>query len=227
MRTPQARTGFLAGMQFDIQVETAPDIIFQSSLAQGVQLEANLRLRGTATNPALLGRVVILQGEIQFFGTKYTIDQGSVNFYNPVRIEPVLNIDLQTRARGIDVILTVSGTLNKLTITPRSDPPLQFSEIVALLTTGSTPSVNPTTVQTRESTIYQSWQQMGASALLGQALANPVSGRLQRFFGVTRLKIDPLISGVENNPQARLTIEQQITPAVPFTYIPDVTRTNP
>lgn len=227
VRTPPARTGFLAGMQLDIQVETAPDIIFQSSLAQGVQLQANLRLRGTATNPALLGRIVILQGELLFFGTKYTIDQGSVNFYNPVRIEPVLNIDLQTRVRGIDVILTVSGTLNKLTITPRSDPPLQFSEIVALLTTGSAPGANPATLQMRESTIYQSWQQMGASALLGQALANPVSGRLQRFFGVTRLKIDPLISGVENNPQARLTIEQQITPQVTFTYITDVTRTNP
>ena len=43
---------------------------------------------------------------------------------------------------------------------------------------------------------------MGASALLGQAIASPVTGRLQRFFGVSRLRIDPTLPGVENNPQA-------------------------
>ena len=68
---------------------------------------------------------------------------------------------------------------------------------------------------------------MGASALLGQAIANPVAGRLQRFFGVTRLKIDPSLTGVENNPQARLTLEQQITPNITFTYITNITNSNP
>jgi translocation and assembly module TamB len=32
---------------------------------------------------------------------------------------------------------------------------------------------------------------------------------------------------VENNPQARLTLEQQITPALTFTYIQNVTTSNP
>ena len=68
---------------------------------------------------------------------------------------------------------------------------------------------------------------MGASALLGSAIASPVAGRLQRFFGVSKLRIDPTISGVENNAQARLTLEQQITPSVTFTYITNVTSSNP
>jgi translocation and assembly module TamB len=45
---------------------------------------------------------------------------------------------------------------------------------------------------------------------------------LQRFFGVSSLKIDPTISGVTNNPQAKVTLEQQITPDLTFTYITDV-----
>jgi len=67
---------------------------------------------------------------------------------------------------------------------------------------------------------------MGASALVGQALANPVAGRLQRFFGVSRIKIDPQLTGVVS-PQARLTLEQQITPDITFTYITNITRSNP
>jgi translocation and assembly module TamB len=63
---------------------------------------------------------------------------------------------------------------------------------------------------------------------LGQAIASPVAGRLQRFFGVSSLRIDPTISGgVENNPQARLTLEQQVTRDITFTYITNVTTSNP
>ena len=140
----------------------------------------------------------------------------------------MLNIDLETKARGIDVTLTVSGPLNKLNLTPRSDPPLQFNEIVALLATGRTPTSDPTLLA-QQSAAPQSWQQMGASALLGQAIASPVAGRLQRFFGVSQLRIDPTspAPACENNPQARLTLEQQVTPAITFTYITNVTQSNP
>jgi translocation and assembly module TamB len=225
VRTPSSRTGLLAGINFDIQMDTSPNVQVQASLAQQIQAEASLRLRGTITNPALLGRVNITQGEMTFFGNKYTINQGSISFFNPIKVEPILNVDLQTRARGIDVTLTISGPMNKLNVSYRSDPPMQFSDIVALLATGRTPS-SDLSLAARQSGAAQSWQQMGASALVGQAIANPVAGRLQRFFGVSRIKIDPQLSGVEN-PQARLTLEQQISPDVTFTYITNVTRSNP
>jgi len=226
VETPAARSGLVGGMNFDIQINTAPDIQFQSSLTQDVQMEANLRLRGTISNPAVLGRISITQGQLIFFGTKYTINQGTVQFFNPVRIDPILDIDLETKANGIDVTLNVSGPFNKPILTPRSDPPLQFNEIVALLATGRSPTSDPTRLQ-QESTAPQSWQQMGASALLGQALASPVAGRLQRFFGVSQLRIDPTLPGVESNPQARLTLQQQVTSDITFTYITDVTSSNP
>jgi translocation and assembly module TamB len=225
VRTPATRTGFLGGMNFDIQIDTSPDVLVQSALAQQIQAEASLRLRGTLSNPVLLGRINITQGETTFFGNKYIINQGSISFYNPVKLEPILNIDLQTRARGIDVTLTISGPMNKLNVTYRSDPPLQFSDIVALLATGRTPA-SDMSLTARESADAQSWQQLGASALVGQAIANPVAGRLQRFFGVSRIKIDPQLTGIEN-PQARLTLEQQVTPDITFTYITNVTRSNP
>jgi translocation and assembly module TamB len=225
VKTPPARTGLLGGMNFDVQVETAPDIQFQSALTQDLQVEANLRLRGNPTNPGIVGRINITQGQLVFFGTRYNINQGSVAFYNPLKIEPILDIDLETRARGIDVTLTVAGPLNKLTFTPRSDPPLQFNEIVALLATGRAPSTSATALA-QQNTSAQAWQQMGASALLGQAIASPVAGRLQRFFGVSKLRIDPSLPGVENSAAARLTVEQQVTRDITVTYITNVASVN-
>ena len=174
VRVPEARTGLAANMNLDIQIETAPDVSFETSMAQSVQADASLRLRGTATSRALLGRINITQGEIVFFGNKYMINQGSVSFLNPAKIDPILNISLETKARGVNVALTISGPMNKLGVSYRSDPPLQFGDILALLATGRAPS--NATLESSVTGRSQSFQQVGASALLEQALANPSAG---------------------------------------------------
>lgn len=222
--TPAGTAGFSRNLQLDVQIQTAPDITFQSNYTQSIEADANLRLRGSVANPVLLGRINITQGELTFFGNKYTINQGSVSFFNPVKLEPILNIDLETVARGVDVTITVSGPISKLNVSYRSDPPLQFGDIVGLLATGRTP--NDPTLAVRDTGQSQSLQEMGASALLGQAIANPVGGRLQRFFGVARIKIDPQLTGVTGSPEARLTMEQQVTPDLLFTYVSDVSNTS-
>ncbi len=226
VHTPAARSGLLGGLTYDIQISTAPDVLVQSALTQDVEVEANLRVRGTYTSPAVLGRVNITHGQVVFFGTRYNISQGSISFFNPINIEPVLNVDLETKARGIQVTLNVSGPLSKLNLTPSSDPPLQFNEIVALLATGRTPT-DEASLSSSENTAAPAWQQSAGSALLGEAISSPVTGRLQRFFGVSRLRIDPTLPGTEFNPQARLTMEQQVSPDITFTYITDVTSSNP
>lgn len=229
--TDAAPTGLLAGMQLDVKLQTSPDITFQTGLVQDLETEANLRLRGTLAAPALLGRVLISQGSLTFFGNKYTINEGVISFFNPVKIDPIINIDLETKVRGVDVTITIAGPANKRNVTFSSDPPLQYADIIGLLATGKTPS-DPT-IAARQTDTQQSWEQMGANALVGQAIANPVAGRLQRFFGVSRLKIDPLLPGLGGggssasggSPGARLSIEQQITPNVVFDYVVNTTST--
>jgi translocation and assembly module TamB len=224
---PQAQTGMLANMQLDIRIDTAPNLQVRTSLAQNLQADGHLRLRGTPSRPGMLGRLDVTQGKIIFFGTNYNIDQGTVAFYNPQQIDPVLNIDLTTNTHGVDVALNVTGPMDKLKLTYRSDPPLQFSDIVALLATGKVPTTDPILAANQPPAPQQNMEQVGASALLGQAVGNPVSGRLQRLFGVSKFKIDPQITGVQNTPQARMTLEQQITRDLTFTYITDVASSNP
>src|SRR5581483_154629 len=72
----------------------------------------------------------------------------------------------------------------------------------------------------------QSATQMGESALLGQAVANPLASRVQRVFGVSQFKIDPSFSGSNGQPSARVTLQQKIASNITFTYITDVTQTN-
>ncbi len=218
MVTPATQNELLRGMQFDVKVETSPNARFDTMLTRDIRAEADMRLRGTPYKPVLLGRVSISQGEINFLGNRYTITRGEISFLNPVRLEPVLNLDLAVRVRGIDVSMNFTGPLDRPNVTYRSDPPLQVQEIIALLAVGRAPTSDPALLA-RQSERDQSWQQIGASTLVGQALAAPVAGRLQRFFGVSRIKIDPQLTGLGNYPGAQLTLEQQVSQNITFTYV--------
>ncbi len=216
---PSSENELLRGMQFDVRVVSAPNARFETSLTRDIQAEADLRLRGTPYKPILLGRMVVNHGEVEFFGTRYTITRGEVSFLNPARLEPVVNWDLDTRVRGIDVTMNFSGPLDqRLRATYRSDPPLQPAEIVALLAVGETPSSDNSQLGLQSEQLLNS-PQLGASSLLGQALAQPVTGRLQRLFGVSRIQINPRVTGLGNNPEAQLTLEQQISRDITFTYV--------
>jgi translocation and assembly module TamB len=219
-------TGLVAGMRFDVKIQTSPDTQFRTTLTENLQADANLTLRGSPDHPGMIGRVTVTQGDVVFAGTKYTIDQGTVTFYDPQKIEPVLNVDLETTVQGVDVALSVSGPVDRMKLSYRSDPPLQFTEIVSLLGSGKPPTSDPVLAARTPVPPQQNIGQAGASTLLGAAVANPVSGRLQRLFGVSKLKIDPQITGSSITPQATLTLQQQISRDLTFTYIQDVTQSN-
>jgi translocation and assembly module TamB len=214
-------------MRFDVRIMTAPDTQFQTTLTQNLQADAKLTLLGTPDNPGMIGRVAITGGNVVFFGSKYTIDQGTISFSDPSNINPILNIALETTVQGIDVTLSVSGPMARINLSYRSDPPLQFQQIVSLLASGTTPDTDPVLAAHSPVAPQQSTQQSGASALLGQAVANPFSGRLQRLFGVSQVSISPQIVGTANTAQATMTLQQQVTRDITFTYIEDVTDSNP
>jgi len=188
-----------------------------------LEADADLTMRGTLANPGMLGRITISSGDLVFFGTKYTLDSGSVSFFNPAKIDPILDLNLETSARGVQVTLNVTGPVHNMNLAYQSDPPLQFSEIVGLLAAGRMLTSDPVLLARQPAVPDQSFQQMGESAILNKVVTTPVSGQLKRVFGVTELKIDPTFTSGSELPQARLTLQQNVTRKLTFTYITDLT----
>jgi translocation and assembly module TamB len=223
-----APSEYLRGLQLDVRVLTQRTLEVETSLTRNIQADADLRVRGTPDRPILLGHVTVNSGQIEFFGNKYSINRGEISFNNPAKIEPVINMDLSTKVRGITVNISFSGSLNKLNFSYRSDPPLEASDIVALLAVGRTPSTVGPFASTQASTnSNSSYLGLGSesNSLLSQAI-DPNSGRLQKFFGVSHIKIDPQLTDVTIVPQARLTMEQQVSSDVTLTYITNLAVTN-
>lgn len=221
---PANSNEFVSGLHLDLAVESAPNLQLSTALSRDVEAEIDVRLRGTPDHPVLLGSISANQGDIKVFGSRYSINHGEVRFQNTARIEPVLDLDLQTQTRGITVNITISGTINKLNIAYRSDPPLQPRDIIALLTVGRAPN-SSSNLQVAQNPGDLSTAQ-GASTVLGQAITSPPN-RLSKLFGITNVKIDPMVQGIiTNTPQARLTLEQQVSRDLTVTYVTNLSQTS-
>jgi len=217
---PSTSSSFLQNLQFDIQAESSPDSRMEWTGAH-LQTEASLRLRGTWEHPILLGHIHLLTGEMSFRGNQYTISRGDINFANPFRMDPVLNVEATTTIRQYEVTLDFTGPASKLTLAYRSDPPLPSNDIIALLALGQTSEESAQRTTTGQNT------GLGASALLSEAISSQLGGRIQRLFGVSHFSVGPSVAGLntQQNSIASVTIEQQVTRGLVITYVTDVTTT--
>ena len=55
---------------------------------------------------------------------------------------------------------------------------------------------------------------------MNQTLTNRVS----KIFGYSTIRINPAVGGVENDPNARITIQQQVSNDITLTYITNLAR---
>ncbi len=216
---------YVRGMQFDVRIESGPNFEFQTSLARNLEAEVELRLRGTPLQPALLGAISVSEGEVQMFGNHYTVNRGDIRFVNPVRIDPIFDMDLETRARGVTVNISIAGTTQKMNVNYSSDPPMQPREIIALLAVGRAPGETAGLNSEPTSSTSSATLSEAGGSLISQAITAQLSSRLQRFFGASRVKIDPTLTGADYLPQARLIIEQPVSQDLTLTYITNLNRT--
>ena len=87
--------------------------------AQLFESEADFRVRGTWENPILLGRISLLNGELSFAGNRYRLSRGDIDFTNPFRLDPVLNVQATTTVQQYEVTLDVSGPASRLALSYR------------------------------------------------------------------------------------------------------------
>ncbi len=222
--SPTTSSPYLRNLQFDVEALSEPDARMEWPGAQ-LQADANLRVRGTWEHPILLGHIHILSGDLYFAGNRYRVTRGDLNFSNPFRLDPVLNVEATTTIQQYEITLNFNGPASKLTLAYRSDPPLPANDIVTLLALGQTSSE----ATTRSGGTSQSGT-AGASAILSEAISSQLGGRVERLFGITRFRVDPGLAGVgstgsEQNAAARITVEQQITRNLTITYVSNVSST--
>jgi translocation and assembly module TamB len=223
---PETSSAYLRNLQFDVAAVSAPDARMEWPGAE-LEADADLRVRGTWEHPILLGHIHILSGDLNFRGGRYRVTRGDLNFANPFRLDPVVNVEASTTIQQYEITLDFTGPASKLTLAYRSDPPLPANDIVTLLALGQTSS--EAAVRGGGTAPAQS-ATSGASTILSEAISSQLGGRLERLFGITSLRVDPGLAGVGStstgqNAGARVTVEQRVTRDLTITYVSNVSST--
>lgn len=219
---PTTTSPFLRNLAFDVEGQTSPGARIEWTGAE-LDIDGNVRLRGTWDRPVLLGHIHLLGGQMAFRGNTFTLTRGDINFANPFQLDPELNVEATSTISQYQVTITFSGRASKLSLNYRSDPPLPDSDIVSLLALGSTGE---------ESALRSGGgagsQNYGATALLSEAISSGLGGRIERLFGISHFRVDPFLAGTatEANAAARITVEQQVTRDLTITYSSNASTTN-
>ncbi len=173
--------------------------------------QANLQVSGTVANPVVIGRTNLTSGEVFFRNIRYQLQRGIITFDNPNETEPVLNISATTTIEQYNLTLTMRGTLDKLMTSYTSDPPLATADVINLIAQGHTTQEQIGGGQSTDSII--------ASQVTGQ-----VAGGIQHLAGLSSLQIDPLLGGNNQNPSARVALQQRVTKNFLFTFSTDLSQ---
>jgi translocation and assembly module TamB len=206
---------FAQNLKLDISVQSTNDLNLSSSNLS-LQGAANLRVEGTAAQPTLLGRVNVTGGDLIFRGNRYVLQPSSIDFVNPYRIEPRMNLSVETEVQDYTIRLQFRGDLDRLRTTYTSEPPLPPSDIINLLVFGKTTEAaqaNPTPGN------------LGAESLIASSVSGQVTNRIAKVAGISQLSVDPTLGGNGRDPAARVTIQQRVTGNVFVTFATDASST--
>lgn len=224
--SPPSPEALSSRVRLDVHILTAPELRAEMALAK-LSGDADLHLRGILARPAVLGRVDILEGDIYFNSRKYKLERGDVLFSNPVHIEPVLDLQATTRVGDYDITLNLNGSLDKpngLQLNYRSEPPLADDDIIALLALGRTREESQALSGSSTTSAFSG---EASNLILSEAINATVSNRVQKLFGVSRIKVDPQglatsTTSTSAGRGAQLTIEQQVANNLTLTYSQNV-----
>ena len=215
----------LYNVKLDVAVRTAPELQMKTAVAR-LSGDADLKLRGSIARPSVLGRADILEGDATFNGIKFRLERGDITFANPVAIEPQVNLQATTHVRNYDLDVTVTGTPDRLNVNYRSEPPLPKSDIIALLALGRTSEESE---QLQQQSGQNAFNDVATNLIINQAINSTVGNRMQKLFGVSRIKIDPQGLTTETNTTARgpqITIEQEFANNLSLSYSTNVSQSS-
>ncbi len=163
----------------DIQILFEKSFLVKNSLVDG-SVQGNLQVKGSTSNPILLGRLQADKNTKLIFKDKsFEVLTANILFNNPNEINPELYVSAQARVSDYDIMILAQGPAKNLkSIRLTSVPPLPEQDIISLLALGVISSRSDTNAQGREQSVQAGYE-------LGFAImSQPINKQLQDRLGL-------------------------------------------
>ena len=201
---------YLRNLALDIDTSFRKPLMVDNNLAL-MTLRPELRINGTLDQPRVTGRAEVAQGTVSYQNIEFNITRGVIDFVDPYRIEPDIDIRAISNVRKWVILLEISGTPDELEFKLSSNPPEEHADILSLLLLGQT---------TRE--LAEGTGPAGPSP--EEMLVNLLADRLEEDIragtglDVFELEYAPGNADAETDPTLRVKIGKELSRRLTVTY---------
>jgi translocation and assembly module TamB len=213
---PPPSQGFTNNLSLQVAVHSTSGINLVNRQLS-LQGAANLTVRGTAAQPVVLGRINLSGGDLIFRGNRYRLQGGTIDFVNPSRTEPSMNVSVTTSIQQYNISMRFEGPIERLRTSYTSDPALPPSDIISLIAFGKTNEASAANPNPPGA--------LGAESMVASGISGQLTNRVEKIAGISHLSIDPTLGGNQTSPGATVTIQQRVTSKVFVTFSTNVTNT--
>ena len=209
--------------RLDVRIRESDNLWVDNNLAR-IRLRAEIGVIGTPLRPNFTGLVRIEEGYLLYLDRRFRVNEGTVYFTDPVRFNPDINLDADTRitvyrrtaGEPYTVYIRAQGLLDQLQYGLYSEPPLDKPDIVALLTLGAT----------RQELAGSGNGGNGvsgvlkdrASALASQRVSGYLSSKVGSLFGFDELTIEGNLFAFDRDWGPQLVASKRLSQRTELTY---------
>jgi autotransporter translocation and assembly factor TamB len=193
----------------DLTVTHRYPFLVDNNLAR-LEIVPDLKLTGTAANPLIDGRAYVRSGEVLFQGRSFEVQRGVVDFLNPRRIEPTLDILAKAQIRQWMVSLSLTGTPDNLLLKLSSDPPESDANILSLILLGRTNA---------ESAANTGEGSSSSKQMMASLMASTLSDDIKEKTGVDIFEMETgPTEDDDSEERVQLTVGKNLTPRLAIKY---------
>ncbi|MFO7837909.1 MAG: translocation/assembly module TamB domain-containing protein [Desulfosalsimonadaceae bacterium] len=201
---------FLKTLAIDIAIRSRQPFTVDNNLAL-LSIRPALRIQGTAEQPMVTGRAEVTQGTVTYRNTGFEVKKGLIDFVNPYRIEPTVDIRAESRVRRWTITLAVTGTPDNLDFHLSSEPPEEDGDILSLLAVGKT---------TRELASGTGGSGRPPAEMLADLFGGRLGKQLQEGTGLDIVEMEYRKSGMEteSEEEVRVTVGKELSRRLTVKY---------
>jgi len=122
-------------IRLDIDAVADETIRIKNNLGE-LLAKGEFKVAGDTGRVIILGSFEGIEGTVDFRGSRFQVTRLSVDFQDPLRNNPRIDASAETKKGNVNVIVSVTGTLEKYEVEFVSDPPLSKNDIFSLLSHG-------------------------------------------------------------------------------------------
>ncbi len=208
----------LAGTQMKLSI-LGPGALRVTNNVADLHGDIDLTVAGTLASPVIFGSVKLDQGgTLTYSDNKYQVERGTLTFANPNRVDPIIDLSLQTEVQSYQITLNLSGTLEKLNAKFSSNAELADIDILSLLASGSRPEIGAPPPPGPQS---EAAGQAAASQFLAGQASSALGTRVGRLFGLDRFRVDTqtLTQAGEPTSGVVITAGKRLSKNIFITYV--------